>query len=323
VPPRPAGAVPPRPPAVPRCRAGTGGRPGTAGVRPGARHRPPQARTLLAGRAQQPATGISAPARGQGPGPVIRLAQCRRIGEPPAAAQIAPRSRHPELIADDTVLGDSHRPGQRVTARPLAWHQVIRRPRRHTPAVRYPARPAPHGQRPGMPRHHRGAHPAHPLCPPQPAPPQGWSPGAGRPARDIPEPVPGPIQIAGPWCRTQDRRRALPAPASGPAGRVRAWYDMATCGGPIRPAGSGNATLVPPSRRLGTDAAAQRMCRRRPGASRICPACRFDPVAPGALVTHVEAGRRAREPEGGLIIGHQPPGIVETPAAHAVCRVTM
>jgi len=158
----------------------------TVVIHPVARYpsRPRHTITLLAGRAYQLADRVRAPARHQCPSTVVCLPQRRRVGEPRgAASHVAPGSRYPDLITDDTVFGNSNRMNQRVIASGRPWRLSVRS-RAHQSQFHHPACPAPHPLRHGMPGHRPCAHP--------PTPPRAGcvrrasrtSPGGGEPHRD-------------------------------------------------------------------------------------------------------------------------------------------
>jgi hypothetical protein len=117
---------------------------------------------LPAGRAHQPTPGIRMPARGHRPGPVVRLPQGRRIRKPPHAPRdVTPGGRHPDLITDDTALGDRHRIRQRIMTRSRPGRPSPCRPARQS-QFGHQACPAPFRRRPGVP----GQRPCpHPLLP--------------------------------------------------------------------------------------------------------------------------------------------------------------
>jgi hypothetical protein len=73
--------------------------------------------TLLAGRAHQPVQSVPRPPGDGCPGPVVSLPERGRIREcHPASWHIAPGGRDPDLITNDTALGDRNRVDQRVEA---------------------------------------------------------------------------------------------------------------------------------------------------------------------------------------------------------------
>ena len=71
----------------------------------------------LAGRAHQPAQCVRRPARGDRPGPVVRLPERGRIRESGLAPRHgAPGRGNPDLVTNDTVPGDRDRVNQRIEA---------------------------------------------------------------------------------------------------------------------------------------------------------------------------------------------------------------
>jgi hypothetical protein len=90
--------------------AATGGT-GFSSGNPPRRHRA----LMLAGRAHQPAQSVLRPARGDRPGPVVRLPERGRVREDGLAPrQGAPGGRNPDLVTKDTVPGDRNRINQRI-----------------------------------------------------------------------------------------------------------------------------------------------------------------------------------------------------------------
>jgi hypothetical protein len=89
----------------------------------------------LARWAHQPAQIVPRPARGDRPGPVVRLPERGRVRESGLALRHgAPGVRNPDLVADDTLPGNRNRMSQRVEAR-RALHGVA-------VTVSHPASPA-------------------------------------------------------------------------------------------------------------------------------------------------------------------------------------
>ena len=127
----------------------------TGGVR-FSRERPPRrcrAGALLAGRAHQLGPSVLTPARSDRSGPVVRLPERGRIGEPrPAPGHVAPGGRGPDLVANDAMLSDRNRPSQRIEARNrLQVFAVTVRPEAERPEPGYPASLAGHARSPGVP----------------------------------------------------------------------------------------------------------------------------------------------------------------------------
>ena len=184
----------------------------TVVIDPVARH-PPRPRhilTLLAGRAYQPADGVRAPARHQCPGTVVCLPERRRVREPhDAARHVAPGSRYPDLITDDTVFGDSNRMKQRVRA-PGRPRRLSARSRAHQSQCHHPACPASRARRQGMPGHRPCTHPAPPASCRLHTTRQQGEPGGGEPHRDS-----GAAPRLSPACRTPSRHPPLPQAPGG------------------------------------------------------------------------------------------------------------
>jgi hypothetical protein len=113
---RPYGLVRPagRPCGTAGWPAVTGGT-GFSGGNPPRRYR----MVTLAGRARQPAQRVLRPARGDRPGPVVRLPERGRIGESGLAPRHGAAGRgNPDLVTDDTAPGDRHRVNQRIEPHP-------------------------------------------------------------------------------------------------------------------------------------------------------------------------------------------------------------
>jgi len=148
----PSGRHRPHPRAPARAGSGRGsGRPRTAAricALPGCPQPSHHPGRLPAGRAHQPTPGTRTPARGHRPGPVVRLPQGSRIREPRRAPRsVRPGGRHPDLIPDDTALGDRHRIRQRITPRSRPRRPGPGRPARQS-QFSHQARPAPLRRRP-------------------------------------------------------------------------------------------------------------------------------------------------------------------------------
>ena len=127
----------------------------TGGVR-FSRERPPRrcrAGALLAGRAHQLGPSVLTPPRSDRSGPVVRLPERGRIGEPrPAPGHVAPGGRGPDLVANDAMLSDRNRPSQRIEAGSrLQVFAVTVRPEAERPEPGYPASLAGHARSPGVP----------------------------------------------------------------------------------------------------------------------------------------------------------------------------
>jgi hypothetical protein len=96
---------------------GTAGRPVvTGGTGFSSRNPPRRCRMVtLAGWARQPAQSVRRPARGNRPGPVVRLPERGRIRESgPAPRHGTPGRRNPDLVTNDTTPGDRNRVNQRI-----------------------------------------------------------------------------------------------------------------------------------------------------------------------------------------------------------------
>jgi hypothetical protein len=96
---------------------GTAGRPVvTGGTGFSSRNPPRRCRMVtLAGWARQPAQSVRRPARGNRPGPVVRLPERGRIRESGLAPRHgAPGRRNPDLVTNDTTPGDRNRVNQRI-----------------------------------------------------------------------------------------------------------------------------------------------------------------------------------------------------------------
>jgi len=167
--------------------------------------RPRHTITLPAGRAYQLADRVRAPARHQCPSTVVCLPQRRRVREPRgAASHVAPGSRYPDLITDDTVFGNSNRMNQRVIAPGRPWRLSVRS-RAHQSQFHHPACPAPHPLRHGMPGHRLCTHPAHPLVLAARSAPAGRAPAA-----ESRTGIPGATPRLIPSCETPNRHLPLP-----------------------------------------------------------------------------------------------------------------
>jgi hypothetical protein len=96
---------------------GTAARPVVTGGPGFSRGNPPRRRRVLplAGWARQPAQSVRRPARGDRPGPVVRLPERGRIRESGLAPRHgAPGRGNPDLVTNDTVPGDRNRVNQRI-----------------------------------------------------------------------------------------------------------------------------------------------------------------------------------------------------------------
>jgi len=109
---RPYGSV-----RTPGQLCGTRGWPAVTGGTGFSSENPPRRYRMvtLAGWARQPAQSVLRPARGDCPGPVVRLPERRWIRERGLAARHgAPGRRNPDLVTDDTAPGDRNRMNQRI-----------------------------------------------------------------------------------------------------------------------------------------------------------------------------------------------------------------
>jgi len=96
---------------------GTPGWPAVTGGTGFSRKNPPRRRRVVtpAGWAHQPAQSVRRPARGDRPGPIVRLPERGRVRESGLAPRHgAPGGRNPDLVTDDTVPGDRNRMNQRI-----------------------------------------------------------------------------------------------------------------------------------------------------------------------------------------------------------------